>query len=43
MTDSLKNKPTVVADLQEQLDELRDRIKILELRTIKLVKVGTYR
>lgn len=27
-------------DLQEQIDELRDRIKILEARTVKLVKVG---
>lgn len=27
-------------DLQEQVDELRDRIKILESRTVGLVKLG---
>lgn len=28
------------ADLQEQIDELRDRIKILERRTVGLVRLG---
>lgn len=33
-------KPTLIADLQEQVDELRDRIRILEARTVVLIKPG---
>lgn len=31
---------TTQADLQEQIDELKTRIKILERRTVGLVKLG---